>query len=260
MLLLAVVVGVCSGRGPTQYVGESGQELARRMDRTDADHGAAPDRALTSAPVADATQSEEDRRMRKSEQEQNRGAGLKVGMAAALCLTVACATTPQPRQHYRLPAEECPPGAAEAMKELGWKPENPYHMTFQKPGSGKAPQDMPIKEGPVVLYGESAGEPVGEATGRLYFDFDAGRIYGRLTQFKHKDGRVRPICMTVHDNKDAWLRKQGAFMKHGTTRKNVLIFANVVVSTAERFEEIIGGYPGQEKEDPMAPFREMESR
>jgi serine/threonine-protein kinase len=164
------------------------------------------------------------------------------GAVVAACVGAACAGSQQPGPSGALaalrkplpPPEECPRGALEAMKEL----QIGKAGTAAPDGSivpYETPVEVPLREGPVVF---SLDQPLGTlprygttVIGSLYFA--GGRIHGRFTEARTRDGRRFPVCMVLLTDEREWgLDPLGAGEEPGT----VLARPVAKVGWVERFQ------------------------
>ena len=228
-----------------------GQEVAPPWRPPEGGRGAAPTGATTPAPVARATRSQEDTRVKtarktpaaqqKKQQPQETGtpAG-KVGTALLTCaLASGCpspTTLPPARQ---LPAPtECPPGAVQTMKELGI----PFDDTRGADFIGEGPEMglgklILVREGPgtTVDYDETDTKLPGGTTlsGELFLGEE--RVYGRFTKAHTPNGRTYPVCMVLTDRSS----RVGALLsdvRPGEGPDTFRLFSLQRVQAVERFE------------------------
>ncbi|HZH13904.1 MAG TPA: protein kinase [Archangium sp.] len=133
--------------------------------------------------------------------------GGALGAAAAVCVGAACSgpqqATPPPALAALWkawpPPEECPQAALDAMKELQFG-----KVGASTPDGSIGPWEQglaPFREGPAVfdLDTELGTLPRSGTTvvGRLFFA--EGRIHGRFTEARTRDGRRYPVCMVLLD-------------------------------------------------------------
>jgi serine/threonine-protein kinase len=153
------------------------------------------------------------------------GKAITTGIA---CFGVAC-SGPQVRPEP--PAEPCPPGAVQAMAELG------IAIGDDRLGvllSGPITEVISVKEGwtSVRLAGRFKGFPPGVILkGRLLFGGE--RVYGRFIEAQEPKGsRTWPVCMELlnHDN------ERGLPMKPGSTAEAAKVFNSVGVKAVDHFK------------------------
>lgn len=116
---------------------------------------------------------------------------------AAACTGLACSSGPQVRPPPR--PEPCPPGAMEAMKELGIKVGWAQHGTATFTLRGGESEVMTVREGPVqIRVGLGLGKlDNGTATGRI---FVADRVYGYFDRATTKGGQSFPVCLVLRES------------------------------------------------------------
>lgn len=231
---------------PTGKVGSPGREVARPGVSPDAGMGAAPSGASTPAPVADATQDEEDTRVKKPSRQKEPGRrqpppsevrkalkpGGQLSKVVPLCVGIGCATTPeQPRSATALPPpEECPPGSIEAMAKVDIKvgEKNPVRWV----PAMQPTRVRPAQAGPThVFLTDGWGELPRDTrlSGQLYLGEQ--RIYGRFTEAQLPGGgRTFPVCMQVEE---AGLGTEPA---EESTPEKMLLYEASYVRAVKRFE------------------------
>lgn len=149
--------------------------------------------AVAAAPLAALTK--EDAPVMK-ESKPSASALKKMGMkavgVAGACLNLAC-SGPQVRS---APApEECPPGALEAMKELGIERGDSRVFVFDVIKG--EPHVITVHEGNAVVRLGEGWEGLrsgGLLYGKLYL---ADRVYGRFTWARTNQGRTYPVCIEL---------------------------------------------------------------
>jgi serine/threonine-protein kinase len=229
---------------PTAEVGNQEREVARRVVSPEAERGAVPSGASTPAPVANATQDEEDTRVkepiRKTEpphQEQppspEAKKALKPGRQLArivpLCFGLACVTTPEQKRPALPPPEECPPGAVEAMVRLGIAigEENPVTGTPRG-----APPVSTARAGPVSVFLNDRFGDLPKNT-RLSGQLLLGeqRIYGRFTEAHlPNNGPTFPVCMELSEG------DRGLSPSRQSTPEEMKLYLAGDVTAVDRFE------------------------
>ncbi|QRN94338.1 protein kinase [Archangium violaceum] len=193
-----------------------GQEVAPPWRRLEGDGGAAPEEAVTPAPVASATHSQDTRvrTLRKAPQDtpqqppkDSGSTATKVGAALLGCTLAAGCPGPTTTavQVRPLPAPtECPPDSVQTMKELGFRIGKSETALF--PQQDKSEPFVPVREGPgttmrILLRRPTTEVPAGSmVSGQLFFGTD--RIHGRFTHLHTPNGYTYPICMVLVDRSD----------------------------------------------------------
>ncbi|HSP78080.1 MAG TPA: serine/threonine-protein kinase [Myxococcaceae bacterium] len=186
-----------------------GQEVAPVQGPPDGGEGAAPPRAATPAPVANATRSEHSMRVKtprpratvtpKKKQQKSNTMRDTLRKAGLVCATVAQTACSGPQVRPTPPSEECPAGAVEAMRELGLSSREPVHAFLNR----ESPGLVTVREGPTTAETtrEHGQLPAGtELTGWLFIW--ESRVHGRFTQARLPDGRILPVCMIAWDDRD----------------------------------------------------------
>ncbi|MCY1082016.1 serine/threonine protein kinase [Archangium lansingense] len=223
-----------------------GQEVAPPWKRPEGDGGAAPAVAATPAPVARATRSQETRVKKKTpakapaspQQPQPKQTGSTAAKVSAVVLTCTlgsgCATaTPQVVPPSPLPPPaECPPEAAQNMKELGLIYPGSRGSAFIPYTSVR----IPVRPGPVTLYltGSSKGWgklPAGTLiTGEWLFG--ERRVHGRFTQVHTPEGKSYVVCLELKDGPDWGLEKE-----EGSGKDTAMVPNGGFLWPVERFGE-----------------------
>ncbi|MFY0563656.1 serine/threonine protein kinase [Archangium lansingense] len=201
------------------------QEVAPLWKRPEGDGGAAPAVAATPAPVARATRSQETRMKKKTPAKapappqppkDTSSVAATVGAAVLTCtLGSGCATAtttpPERSTPPHPPPAECPPEAAQNMKELGLIYPGSHQSVFVPGG------DYPIsvRPGPVSLRltGSSKGWgklPEGTLmTGEALFG--ERRVHGRFTQAHTPEGKSYVVCLELKWGPDwGWKKLEGS--------------------------------------------------
>jgi eukaryotic-like serine/threonine-protein kinase len=151
-------------------------------------------------------------------------------VGAACCATLAGCPAPQVRP---TPAPEaCPPGAVEAMKELGIEVgagstasfvahAHPMGIVTVEEGFTSIRSTIPWKELPdnTVLRG------------RLFIGEE--RVYGRFTEAETRAGKTLPVCLELRDRKD---HRRGVVREADGGPERARIFSTVTVRAVDRFE------------------------
>jgi serine/threonine-protein kinase len=177
----------------------------------------------------------------KPQQKQKKKALGPVGKAARTalpCITLAC-TGPQVRPMP--PAEECPPGAAEAMAARGFKNDWRYNSVRHagpadqmrvtvKDGSWSIHGPPPLKdEGPgFTVVTDEGGHEYG-LSGRFFFCGE--RVCGRFTEAQTEEGETFPVCLEL------WQEgMRGMARESGSTEDSAKITVLSHVKPVKRFE------------------------
>jgi serine/threonine-protein kinase len=225
----------------------SGQEVASPWRPLEGGASAVPSGAPTPAPVASATHPQDmrvktprkaplppdsTRRPRDTDSPATRA-----GTALLLCtLASGCPGPTTPQVRPLPPPAECPPGAVQAMKDLGF--------TFGKDRGALFPNEnfgtqrfIPVREGPgVTMELDQTGTKLPDGTvvsGELYFGRD--RIHGRFTQAHTPQGETYPVCLVLTDR--AGNIGLGADnVKPGKEPGTALVVDSEGVMAVERFE------------------------
>ncbi|HYO66302.1 MAG TPA: hypothetical protein VEU33_09490, partial [Archangium sp.] len=222
----------------------------------DGGRGAAPEKAATPAPVANATPRKDGTRVKTSlqvstpqRQQPRKKKDVLLDATAKTCVLVwaagqlACAspepqlrpTAPVPRVP---PPAECPPGSVETMTQV---------LKFRGFGGrvngrilidGKRidPQRITVRPGQVLTV--EAWEDVRELpvntvyVGQLLFG--EGRVYGRFTQARTPEGLTYSVCFDLYDS--ATDGERGVWMEPGSKPDAAIIFSSVQLSPVTRFE------------------------
>jgi serine/threonine-protein kinase len=239
--LLAVLLATRSG--PV-----SGQEVASPSGPLEGGASAAPSGASTPAPVASTTLPQDMRvkTPRKASPPPHgtrraHGSGStaaeRAGAALLLCtLASGCPGPTAPQVRPLPPPAECPPGAVQAMKELGF--------TFGKRRGALFPNEdfgtqrfIPVREGPgTTMELDQTGTKLPDGTvvsGELFFGQD--RIHGRFTQAHTPQGETYPVCLVLTDrNSNIGLGADN--VKPGKEPGTALVVDSEGVMAVERFE------------------------
>jgi serine/threonine-protein kinase len=215
-----------------------GKEMAPPWKQPEGDGGAAPHGAATPAPVARATLPPETRVKTPAKAKaptppkQTGATATKVGAAVLGCaLASGC---PSPATTARVlptpplpPPAECPPGAAQAMKEL--------ELSDRSDGTeilGEEEARSIVRPGPVtVRLGTSRGWgklPLGTVfTGEVLF---GERVQGRFTHAYTPDGKSYPVCLEWK-----WGAKWGLEKLPGSGQDTAVIFNAADLDPVESF-------------------------
>ncbi len=226
-----------------------GQEVAPPWRRPEGEGGAALEEAVTPAPVASATHSQ-DTRVRtprqaiqgdsqQQQQQQSTGStATKSGTAILVCaLATGCpGPTTTAVQVRPLPSPaQCPPDAVRTMKELGFRIGKSTGALF--PQEDESEPFVPVREGPgTMMEIERTGTELPAGTmvsGELFFGAD--RIHGRFTQLHIPGGPTYPICMVLVNRSDR-LGVGGQDVKQGEKPGTTLISYSEGLIPVERFE------------------------
>ena len=224
-------------------------EVAPPWKPPEADAGAAPSKADTSAPVNTMTLSSGTTRMKKKtpgsqaqkEKKGNGSTGANVLLAVAAAANVAC---PGAQVRKEPPPQACPAGAVETMTRQLGIPLGKRHgadLPGWKMGSN---EPVPVKEGPISLELSGAWEVGLDTRGRggrvvlpdgtrLSGQLCIGEklVYGRITQAVTPAGDTFTVCMELVDpysgDRGLEIEPDGGAIK---------VRPRVAVKTVERFE------------------------
>lgn len=219
----------------------AGQEVAPAVQGLEAARAAAPSEsepasaaaAPLAAPLEDTPAMKTRDTPAKPPLQKARPPGLgpvaKTLAAGATCATLAC-TTPAPQVRPEPPGEECPPGAVQAMAELGIAIGAKNVTLLVGPPLGV----ISVKEGPIstVFGGRLEDLRAGSIMkGRILFG--GKRVYGRFTQAQEEDGtRTWPVCFELLDSNG----HRGLEMESGSTADTAKIYNSVEFRAVDRFK------------------------
>ena len=232
--------------GPTPWATHV-HEVAPPWKPPEADAGAAPSNADTSAPVSTVTLSLGTTRMKKkapgssAEKKGNGSTVANVLLAVAAATNMACPGA-QVRKEPP-PPQACPAGAVETMtKQLSLRI-GERHGTDMPGAKRFSNERVPVKEGPVSLELAGAWKAGADAMGRggrvvlpdgtrLSGQLCIGekRVYGRITQAVTPTGDTFTVCMELYDqigDRGLEIEPDGGAIK---------VFPRGEVKTVERFE------------------------
>jgi serine/threonine-protein kinase len=200
----------------------SGQELETSSVTGEVGSSAEPLRSPTPAPIAHAMHSEVPPMIKSRK--------LRSLFAAACAAGSACASAPKVRPPP--PPEDCPPGAIEAMKRLGFYGSShavvfaPFRPPFK---------DVPVQQGPVMAKVSGHWGALPDFTmfsGKMFIG--TNRVYARFTEARLPSGEVVPMCVEVIE---ANSRASGVLMSDGGTPERPIIFSVSWVASVHRFGE-----------------------
>ncbi|HEX8823839.1 MAG TPA: protein kinase [Archangium sp.] len=231
--------------GPTPWAMHV-HEVAPPWKPPEADTGAAPSKADTSAPVTTMTLSSGTTRMKKKKAPGSQAA--KKGNGSNVLLAVAAATAsmacPGVQVRKEPAPQACPAGAVETMThQLGLRL-GERHGAHMPGAQFHSSEPVPVKEGPVSLELVGAWEvgPQAEFRGgrvvlphgtRLSGLLCIGekRVYGRITQAVAPNGDTFTVCMELigqfDDERGVEIKSDGGAIK---------VHPRVEVKTVDRFE------------------------
>jgi serine/threonine-protein kinase len=192
------------------------QEMAPPQVTGEVVHGAELQKSPTPAPVASATNSEEET-MKKNQ---------TLAATVMICVGAGCATGPSARPP---PAADCPPGAAETFKQFDIRTRE-WHGVLLDPLPVKV---IPAKPGPITAKNIGPWGLFPDPTlfyGELFIR--KNRVYGRFTEARLPNGEVVPICLEMVENADL-----GILPMPGGTAKNPKIVTSVSVVAVSRFHD-----------------------
>ncbi|MBZ4418356.1 serine/threonine-protein kinase [Myxococcus sp. RHSTA-1-4] len=151
--------------------------------------------------------------------------------AAAACTGLACSSGPQMRPPPR--SEPCPPGAVEAMQELGIDVESGQDGSATFATSKQPNHVLTVRDGPVrIRVGIGLGRlNNGTVSGRL---FVSDRVYGYFDQGSTRDGQTYPVCFIL---RTAPVRDRGVPREPGDdSPDSARIYSEVELEAVPRFE------------------------
>ncbi|HYO71224.1 MAG TPA: hypothetical protein VEU33_34605, partial [Archangium sp.] len=221
----------------------------------DGGRGAAPEKAATPAPVANATPRKDGTRVKTSlqvstpQRKPRREQGSLLDTAAKTCTLVwaagqlACAS-PEPQLRPAAPAPrvpppaECPAGSVETMTQVlefegfGGK----LGAVFLIDGRLVISERITVRPGQVVTL--TMGQSLHKLPTRTVYTgqllFGEGRVYGRFTQARTPDGLTYSVCFDLYDA--ATDGQRGVVMEPGSTPDAAILFSSVKLSPVERFK------------------------
>ncbi len=221
-------------------VGSTSQKLAPALYSQQSASGA----ALTPAPVAVATLSQDEPDVKTPVKKTGLAPVKKTAAAAVAAMVLGC-----PTAHVRPPPEpmECPPGALENMEKLGIKRGDWGSFRFES-HQGR-PAFIPVKEGWTsfssvggfkaverqVLRQQGRlpeGPVVERLSGRVLFGGE--RVYGRLTQATLSDGTTLRVCMELFDYEED--NKRGLRCEPTSSPDTVKAGSLVLAKPVDHFE------------------------
>jgi len=222
-----------------------GQEVAAPWRPLEAGAAAAAlDGAPTLAAVAlPATLSEEKASVKKKNtgvspdpQRPRVGAvGKALGLGVAGCMAMAC-PGPAPQVRPTPPPEDCPPGAIEAMEELGLFAPGVRRPTTTFELSPEDAQNIRVREGTTtVRMQEDWGRmPYGTLFSGQLLVGPERRVYGRLTEARTLKNERIPVCVQFVDPEDGriGLQKAGFTSESGAA----FVYSTLHLKAVRRFE------------------------
>ncbi len=209
--LVAGLMAIASWRSGTAASGSPQQEVAARVFEPPSLTGsgekvappwkwpdppaAAPSPTITASQAMLSKESDSVKTLTTQLPPTRRAARKAVGVATACTLLSGC---PGAQVRPAPPAEECPPGALEAMAEWDIRPGADFFATFLSRAADA--HRIEVKEGQTTLHllgGWFGAMRVKETdlVGRLIF---GERIFGRITEAR-VDGRSFPVCFELED-------------------------------------------------------------
>jgi serine/threonine-protein kinase len=227
----------------------SGRKVAPTPHPSEGSAGAAPARAPTPAPVAPATLPEArphvktqpqppapQPQQKKSPPKEDPCSPSALAKACAIGATVCNLACPGPQVRPLPPAQDCPPEAIAAMKQL-----DILDMRVRAQLVEGVTQTLTVREGPVeAILVDSMGEVVTyrtRLTGQLYIGPE--RVYVRLTQAHPAGQPPVPICAEVlsHGFEPNAPLKLGIAKKPDSGKGSANIWNLVRVHMVERFTQ-----------------------
>ncbi|XXF78510.1 serine/threonine-protein kinase [Myxococcaceae bacterium GXIMD 01537] len=166
---------------------------------------------------------------------RGQGSSVAKALGVAACLGMAC-TGSQVRP--KPPPEECPPGAAEAMKKLNLAYAGYVHRysTF-RPNDEGPNRDVNVQAGPATLLLVSASNGWGGLPRRTEFFgrilIGAERVYFRITEARTPKGERFPVCIQIVDGFDSGF---GIQKRRDGGPDAATIESEVLVEVVPRFE------------------------
>ncbi|RKH36366.1 serine/threonine protein kinase [Corallococcus praedator] len=156
--------------------------------------------------------------------------GKALGLGVAACMAMAC---PGPQVRPTPPPEDCPPGAVEAMEELGLFTREKPTATFDL-----RPQDarnIKVREGTttVRMVDDWGRMPPGTLfSGQLLVGPE--RVYGRLTEARTPKNERIPVCVQFVDDEGGriGLQKRGFTSDSGAA----FVYSTLDLKAVRRFE------------------------
>ncbi|HYO65307.1 MAG TPA: hypothetical protein VEU33_04435, partial [Archangium sp.] len=147
-------------------------------------------------------------------------------------LLTGCTGTSQVVRPPPRPAD-CPPGAVEAMKELGIDIGEVGRVSFGETDKPEGRLLKTVRESTPMEVLELDGLGNYELTGRLYLGPE--RVYGRFTQARgRRSGKTYPVCLELVSRRDETL---GAYREDvGGPTDSALVITTQRVRAVERFE------------------------
>ncbi|WP_237080564.1 hypothetical protein [Myxococcus xanthus] len=121
-------------------------------------------------------------------------AGKAIGLGVAACLSMAC---PGSQVRPTPPPEDCPPGAVEAMEQLGlFAPGLELPLTTFALSPGKDAGFVKVREGVTTVrmvahWGRMPSQTL--FSGQLLVGPE--RVYGRLTEARTPENERIPVCV-----------------------------------------------------------------
>ncbi|QSQ22057.1 protein kinase [Pyxidicoccus parkwayensis] len=160
---------------------------------------------------------------------------IRTAATAAACAGFACASTPPRLEQALPPADDCPPGAVEAMKKLGFGPGRTIKTRLTDDALASL---ITVREGRVVARPTFDSRGVVARGTEIYGQFYIGkqRVHGRFTQMRMKDVQY-PMCLEIYEIND---RQRGTPRQPGGDAQNAIIVSRIelmAVDYFDRFEE-----------------------
>lgn len=181
--------------------------------------------AVAAAPPA--ALSKEDAPVMKPSASALKKVGMKTMGVAGACLNLACSG---PQVRPAPPPEECPPGALEAMKELGIERGDKRVFVFDVIKG--EPHVITVREGNAIVRLGEGWEGLrsgGLLYGKLHL---ADRVYGRFTWARTNQGRTYPVCIELLSS----YGDRGLERKPGSDADSARIWTTGHANPVDRFE------------------------
>ncbi|HEX5745434.1 MAG TPA: protein kinase [Archangium sp.] len=200
------------------------QELAPPQVMGEVGHVAGPQKSLPPAPVASATPTQEPKMIKPKKARSLAAATLLTGAA---CMGAGCASTPK---HEPLPTSPCPPGAKEALTQIGLIPGDARRIYI--PPNEPRGHTIEISEGEVTARVVGAwGNLPNDAFLYGEFIFRKNHVYGHFTRAQLKNGEIVPVCMEVTTSRGIGIAKEP-----GSTSKKAIVKNFLYASVTSRFD------------------------
>jgi len=241
-VLLEVTSPVAPGLPTREVTSGSGQEVALGGWPLEGEGGAAPPWASIPAPVASATRPEDtpvktpQQAPTPEEKKPRKQTARTLAAATAACAVLSGCPSQVVHSQVRPapPPEDCPPGSLEAMAELGLR--MGVNEVVFLPGEDLINKVATVREGPGATAEFRGSAGWGKLTSGAVFTgrfiFGEGRVYGRFTQVRTREGKTYPVCMQFAESS----RDTGVKMKSNSGTDTARIWTDYGLTPVERFE------------------------